>query len=544
MLVILLAMSTTELFARYARQAEQGPVMNFTTEHFTGSGACARCHNGLTDSTGADVSLQTSWSGSVMRFAFIDPLWRAKVRTEVLRAPNLQNIVEDKCGRCHAPMANVEAKFANEPAALFGSGFLSLDNPYHEAAMEGISCALCHQILDSPDLGTDNANSGRFFIGDLSPPQRPLFGPYVDVFTRNMKKAVGYTPTFSSHISESSVCAVCHDLKTPYVDAAGEVVSTSGTEFPEQMPYREWSLSSYATEGPGASSCQGCHMPSTDGVKISRSPRWLPKRNGFSQHQFRTGNSLLLELIDNNEMILGLRPLDLEKERADCEQFLSSAAALEMVRSSLSQGTLDFTVKVSNLTGHKLSTGIPIRRIILHVTVTNPLGQVVFESGKVNDDMSVQGCDADLDPFGFEPHYDLITSPDQVQIYEGIMGNTDGEVTYTLLRASHFLKDNRLLPAGFDKAAAPLDVAPAATALDDTDFIGGSDQVSYRVEGLGSGSHTVTIQLLEQKVSFAFLRDLLQDEEDEEVTAYGGMLQQTPSSFRPLADLSMNIDGL
>jgi hypothetical protein len=41
----------------------------------------------------------------------------------------------------------------------------------------------------------------------------------------------------------------------------------------------------------------------------------------------------------------------------------------------------------------------------------------------------------------YEPHYDVITKPGQVQIYEGIMLNTDNEVTYTLLRAAKYVKD-------------------------------------------------------------------------------------------------------
>ena len=68
------------------------------------------------------------------------------------------------------------------------------------------------------------------------------------------------------------------------------------------------------------------------------------------------------------------------------------------------------------------------------------------------------GVDADADRATFEPHYDLITSPDQVQVYEAIMGNNLNEVTYTLLRGADYLKDNRLLPQGFDKATAPSDV--------------------------------------------------------------------------------------
>jgi hypothetical protein len=157
--------------------------------------------------------------------------------------------------------------------------------------------------------------------------------------------------------------------------------------------------------------------------------------------------------------------------------------------------------------------------------------------------MSIQGCDADLDPVGFEPHYDVITSPDQVQIYEGIMGNTDGQATYTLLRASQFLKDNRLLPTGFDKAAAPSDVATIGEAANDVNFIGGSDQISYRISGLSNGRYTISVELLEQKVSYAFFQDLLKDASAVEVAAYRDMLLQEPAATKSLAELTANING-
>lgn len=541
-MLALCAVAPSGVWAQNVLKGQTGKASQFITTHFSGSGTCASCHNGLVDGSGTDVSLEKSWSQSVMRFAFVDPVWRAKVSTEMSRAPHLQGLIEDKCSRCHAPMAHVEATFADTKRSVFGTGFLDLSNPYHYAAMEGISCTLCHQVQDSAYLGTDKANSGKITIGDLYPPGRPLYMRYGDVWTSSMQRSVGYTPMYADHISHSKHCAVCHDLKTPYVDATGAIFSTSETEFPEQMPYREWSLSSYAVAGQGARSCQGCHMPATDGVALSHAPAWLPKRDGFSKHQFRTANSMLLTMIDSHENELGLAPLNLAQALKDGEQFAKTAATLQVVDSSLSGATLAFTVKISNQTGHKLSTGIPIRRIIVHVTVTDPLGRIVFESGRVNPDQGVQACDADSNPLSFEPHYDLITSPDQVQIYEGVMANTDNDVTYTLLRASHFLKDNRLLPAGFDKIMAPQDVAPTADAMNDDNFVGGSDQVSYRIEGLApvSSRYSVNVQLLEQKVTQAFMQDLLKDD-GAVVAAYRNMLERVPRMSKPLAETSVSI---
>ena len=109
----------------------------------------------------------------------------------------------------------------------------------------------------------------------------------------------------------------------------------------------------------------------------------------------------------------------------------------------------------------------------------------------------------------FEPHYDTITSSDQVQIYEPVMRNNDEEVTYTLLRAWEYIKDNRLLPAGFDKNTADKDIDVYGGAADDNNFIGGSDQIVYDVDVIGEkGKLTVTVELLFQTLSYTFVADL------------------------------------
>ena len=98
--------------------------------------------------------------------------------------------------------------------------------------------------------------------------------------------------------------------------------------------------------------------------------------------------------------------------------------------------TLAIQLQVNPATGHKFPTSFPSRRAWLHVTVTDAAGQVVFESGRPGADGSIQGNAADTDPAAYEPHYDVITAADQVQVYEPIMGDTEGKVTYTLLRAA------------------------------------------------------------------------------------------------------------
>ena len=135
----------------------------------------------------------------------------------------------------------------------------------------------------------------------------------------------------------------------------------------------------------------------------------------------------------------------------------------------------------------------------------------IFESGRPLDEGRNEGNDAeDPDsPLPYEPHYDTINKADQVQIYEPIMLNTDEEVTYTLLWAFSYAKDNRLLPSGFDKVSASGDIAVYGLAVADENFIGGSDQVAYKIALAGAkGKLNITVELLYQTLSYPFVTDL------------------------------------
>jgi hypothetical protein len=174
-----------------------------------------------------------------------------------------------------------------------------------------------------------------------------------------------------------------------------------------------------------------------------------------------------------------------------------------------SAGGLHFTVDVRNSTGHKLPTGYPSRRAWLHVVVRDRGGATVFESGALEPTGAVRGNDNDADPKAFERHYAEIRRPDEVQIYESIIGDPQGQPTTGLLRATQFLKDNRLLPRGFDKASAEADIAVYGGAREDDDFTAAGDRVRYAIDTRGaSGPFTVDVELRYQPIGFRWADNL------------------------------------
>jgi hypothetical protein len=178
-------------------------------------------------------------------------------------------------------------------------------------------------------------------------------------------------------------------------------------------------------------------------------------------------------------------------------------------------------LKISNRAGHKLPTAYPSRRAYIHFIVRDENGIPVFESGKTNPNGSIVGVAADdeLSRYDYEPHYQEITHPEQVQVYESIIQDVNGAVTYTLLRAAGYRKDNRIAPAGFDKNAVGDDIRVAGAAMNDPDFNLGSDTITYRVP-VGSGSLTVTAELRFQTLAYGYIKDLFYDQDDPEVARF------------------------
>ena len=507
--------------------AQNTVMSNFMTADFSGAGTCLMCHVNLFDEKGNDVSITSDWRSTMMANASRDPVYQAKVSSEIARAPELQAVIEEKCSTCHQPMAKTQALVDGSQVAMFGDGFNNPVHQLHQAAMDGVSCALCHQIQDE-NLGEEESFSGGFEIDtSTEPPNRPMYGPYETPFGMPMQNHTGFMPVYGEHTSQSELCATCHTLFTPYVDAEGNILG----EFPEQTPYIEWENSAF---GNAATPCQSCHMPSAEGgVVVSLMPGRLAPREPFFKHFFVGGNAFIPTILSNWGGDLGVGAdtshFDATIERVK-EQIGQRSASLSVENLKLNQGQLSAQLHITPFTGHKLPSGIPTRRAWLHVSVLDAKGNLVFESGRINPDGSISGNAADVDPTSYEPHYDLITDEDQVQIYEAIMANSDGDVTYTLMRAAAYIKDNRLLPNGSDKARLPTEVAVYGVALDDVNFVGGGDLITYQIDVSGAqGPFTFNAELLYEPLSYRFIQDLFTDQ-TAEIDKFAGYYDEMPKT--------------
>lgn len=498
-------------------------------EFFTSAGICDICHKQIGDSQGNDISPGATWRGTMMANAARDPYWQAAMRAETLINPELAPVIEDACTRCHMPMARTSANLNGQTGHALDDGFLNAANPLHTLAMEGVSCTLCHQIEDQY-LGEHESFDGGYVINADAPAgARVAYGPYQPSETDSvlMQGSSSFVPRKGLHIQSSELCATCHTLYTPTVDvASGEITG----EFPEQMPYFEWLNSDFATQ----KTCQDCHMPQIE-TAVSLSITGSPPREAYSRHFFTGGNTYALMLLRHFGETLGVtassEQIDAALQRATA-QLQSQTAQIAITESVLADDMLSLTVQVTNLSGHKLPTAYPSRRAWIHLLVQDASGNVVFESGNWDVQGAIQGNDNDADALAYEPHYQVITSSDQVQIYEAIFADTSNQVSTTLLHGSHYLKDNRLLPAGFEKDTAPEEIAVQGEAAIDTDFNANGDRVRYEISlADATGPFKVTAELLYQSIGYRWAQKMagFDAPETRQFISFYGQVPNLPS---------------
>jgi hypothetical protein len=480
-----------------------------TSSHFTTSGTCIACHSAIPYPSGAvrradhpipamlrsaakpaqgAVGPHTLWATSAMANAAVDPYWQARVRWEGRQHPTATAVIEDTCMHCHAPMQRYDAHAAGTGVRLSEMNGLGKD---------GVSCTLCHQIL--PDrLGTKESFTAEFVIDS----EKKAFGPHANPFVNPMVMQSGYTPTMAGHVSESALCGSCHTVITPVLDAGGDIAG----EFVEQAPYLEWLASEYPAKG---ASCQSCHKPrlqDSTGRNVAQYIATNPTgryynqtapREPFGLHSFAGSNALLTEFM---AALDPARAGAFEAAGVRAKESLAGALALQFgTRRDGDELKVDVTLQ--NLTGHKLPTGFPSRRLWVYLRVTDAQGETVFESGR--PDYATGGI---VGWNGDRAHRDEIEKSSEVAIYEAVLGDLQGQETKSLLSAAKLMKDNRILPAGF-RANAVLPAGMASASIEpvgvseDSDFSAGQDQVHYEMTApAAKGPFTVAVEVLYQTI--------------------------------------------
>jgi hypothetical protein len=519
--LMILAIAAFGASAMYAQR-------NSHTDVFATSDQCMACHNGLRTPSGEDVSIGAAWRASMMANSSRDPYWQAAVRREVLDHPAATDAIEDECATCHMPMSRTDARLNGDEGEVFGH-LPGRDEGERSdrLAHDGVACSLCHQITDR-FLGTPASFTGGYVVSpkDTREP-RPMFGPFKiePGMMTIMRSATTFQPTEAAHVRQSEFCATCHTLVTKARGPKGEIIG----ELPEQMPFQEWQHSAYASE---QRSCQSCHMPVVEEDTPIASVLGAP-RKGFARHTFIGGNAFMQRMLNRyrRELHVVATPREMEASiAATLANLQKSTAELSIDEARLSANRVLAVVSVRNLTGHKLPTGYPSRRAWLHVTVRDRAGRVVFESGAIAPNGAIAGNDNDADPLAFEPHHAEIRTAEQVQIYESVMSDSTGRLTTGLLTAVRYLKDNRLVPRGFDKSTADPRIAVIGAAAQDTDFANGADRVRYAVDvNPPDGPFEIDAELRFQVIGFRWAENL-RPYKSEETSRFVGYYESMASS--------------
>lgn len=468
---------------------------------------------------------------------------------------------------------------------------------YGALARDGISCTLCHHIQSTTHKSVmqfiDEDATGRFQYT----PAGQMEGPFEKPVTIPMNNTFGVKPVYDDYTKNARICGTCHTIHLPVLDAAATPLAAEKTEecqqekfsF-EQATYLEWLNSAFENEidpagHPGAQSCQDCHMrgtlnesqietqiavvedgryPATD-HRAPASDLNVPLRaTGYARHQFQGLNVFLLAMFDQFNETLGVRKCDYMssgcsgKEPASgipfamrnfLEQAAKDSATIAVGAPHVDGATLTADVTVTNLTGHRFPSGVSFRRAFIDFAVREAsTGKIVFESGATNSIGAIVDMNGNVLPSesvgstgpngsAYQPHFwtgNPITRSDQVQIYEELLRDANGQFTTSFIRQDCHFKDNRILPRGWRKYGPDVkqfsgkaleETWPDATGDDpsymDPQGASGRSIVRYSVPvpaGTNPANLTVTAQLYYQAIPPYYLLQRFQQAPEGEGT--------------------------
>jgi Cytochrome c554 and c-prime len=484
---------------------------------------CDNCHGGYQQA----VEPAFNWRGSMMANATRDPIFWA---TLAIAEQDFDG-AGDLCLRCHT----TAGWQAGRSTPTDGSGLTASD-------ADGVDCDNCHKMTDPNNSEHLGVMVPPFVANDGKTPATGYYGSGMESLFGGAAKLGPYSDAGARHQFLQSkfhrdvdFCGTCHDVSNPAVgdlahnngkQATGDPVVASGVlgspvgskaafnNLPFQYgvverTFSEFSagalsrtlVSNYASlpadlkagaikaafDSSGGNykdgsaryfSCQTCHMRAVTGYGANKAG--IPLRTDLPLHDMTGGNYWVPDAIKyqntNSTLRLGgamtatqLAALDAGKLRA--QQQLNLAASLSVTGN---------TLKVTNLTGHKLISGYPEgRRMWINVKWYDAANELLREDGKYDVVGSVNGTQVKsiVDPSGtntkiYEAHYGMTqewanqllvlgypaTLPLSYERDTGYIDYTLGELAAqapgTYRETFHFVlnntvvKDNRIPPYG------------------------------------------------------------------------------------------------
>lgn len=365
-------------------------LKDFRREGFIKPDVCGQCHDEIYD----------MWNGSMHSNAIIDPLF---VAASKLLLKGVENSGEredaEHCVACHNPIAYRSGQIKGS-----SDDYSNVD----DVTRHSISCDMCHTVdeivkLRNASFNTDPGN------GEDDPGVKR--GPHDQV------ESMFHDSKYSKIHTSSEICGTCHNVTHLWY-----ITRLEGT-------YDEWYHSPYNSLDPEEKvTCQNCHMrqslgkPSTGMTQRPDYPGTSASMGEERPHIYRHyvvgANTLLPELLDHP--VHG----QLAHER------LEHAAEIEILSAGTGKKVDSITVRVKNKgAGHMLPTGVTeFRQMWIELTVKDKKGKTVFFSGGVKDDGSLS---------------------DDTRIFQTVFGDSEGNPTINVAKASRILYDHRIQPKGY-----------------------------------------------------------------------------------------------
>jgi hypothetical protein len=230
-----------------------------------------------------------------------------------------------------------------------------------DARDEGVTCDICHKVLDVtldntgfPFVDRPGILSFKFLRPDI-----PAFtiGPFANLLISNSNSLTDHRLTCSSIFSKSEFCAACHYGKF------GDMVIYNS--------YGEWKQSAYGDKPNEADyrTCQDCHMS-----HMQPGGEYPPS----SRRQACSETDINFQNFDHNLMNLGFDG-DSGKQ---IPLMIKDAARLNVKfkYEPDKKNSLNVIVKVQNTNvGHKFPTDSPLRHLILVVEAKDRFGTTLLQ---------------------------------------------------------------------------------------------------------------------------------------------------------------------